>query len=181
MSTDEADAAPPPEAASPAASRPSLAWLGILAGGAVGVGLVLLGMSLLRPGLPLLNRDAWKVARSQWYQREPANYDLEIRVIGAQESLYRIEVRDRRVSAATRNGDPLRDPRTWETWSVPGMFDTLAADLDAVAGDARQPPANLLLRARFDPEWGVPLEYQRYQFDPPFDAHWHVTRFDPLP
>lgn len=173
------------ESASPAPDKPSLAWLGMLVGGALAVALVLFGMSLLRTGLPDLTRAEWTAARERWMKAGPESYTIEIHVTEPQESLYRVEVRDRRVESATRNGDPLPERRTWETWRVEGMFDTIESDLETNETVAKTPGAggldNLVLRARFDEQYGYPAEYQRTQFNPPFDAAWQVTLFEVQP
>ena len=166
----------------------TLATAGLL-GGTAGL-LVALGALVLlrREPLPPLDPDLLAAARRRWEQNRPPDYDLEVRVSGRQPADYRVEVRDGRVVVALRNGRPLRSERTFDTWSVPGMFNTLASDLAHAArweaGQAEAGVPQLDLRCQFDPQYGYPARYHRTElvrFGANPSVLWEVTRFDPAP
>lgn len=111
---------------------------------------------------PELTPHSFAAALERWQSREISDYDAEIRVTGPQPATYRVQVRGGEAQAAWRNGSPLRTRRTFGTWSVPGMFSTISRDLAALelaAREGRPPP--LIVRARFQDQWGYPERYQR--------------------
>jgi hypothetical protein len=137
--------------------------------------------------LPPLERADFDAARQRWSQAAPTDYDLEVVVEGRQPATYRVEVRGGEVQVALRNGLPLTQPRTMGTWSVPGMFGTIEIDLENVERSAEDasptPDAKLLLRARFDGQYGYPARYHRIELvrhgvNP--EVSWTVTKFDVL-
>jgi hypothetical protein len=132
--------------------------------------------------LPLVDRAALQAARQRWRQHGPASYDVEVAVDGPQSAVYRVEVRDGQVRAASIDGRPLRQQRTWGTWSVPGMFGTIESDLDRLEGGSGPsggvPPRRVVLRGRFDERYGYPEKFLRVQGDPPLQVTWEVTRFE---
>ena len=88
--------------------------------------------------------------------------------------------------AAWRNKQPLKQRRTFGTWSVPGMFSTMARDVDAVerraAGQAKPGEVELILKAEFDPQYHVPRRYQRIEWgsrrgSDAKTATWEVKEF----
>ena len=117
---------------------------------------------------PQLTPEIFHAAHERWKANAPADYDIEIRVTGAQASLYRAQIRDGQPQAAWRNGQPLKQRRTFGTWSVPGMFATMARDVDAVErrleGRASVNETELILRASFDPKYSYPTKYQRIEW-----------------
>jgi hypothetical protein len=119
-------------------------------------------------------------AREQWKQQGLASYDMEVTVSGRQAAVYRVEVRDGKVTNATRNGSPLRDERTLGAWSVPVMFDTIAVDLQAAKNPIRINPREVQRVAPlgvFHPQFGYPERYRRVQWGADMDAAWVVTSF----
>jgi hypothetical protein len=68
-----------------------------------------------------------------------------------------------------------RQRRTWDYWSVPGLFDIIEADLTR-AGES--PPGSVRLFAEFDPKYGYPSRYRRSESSAMRDAEWTVTRFE---
>src|SRR5690606_19614210 len=77
-----------------------------------------------------LTEENYAAAWQQWLDSAPSDYDMEIQVRGRQPARYRVEVRDGLARSATRNGNPLRQIRTFETWSGSGMFETVGTDLE---------------------------------------------------
>ena len=151
--------------------------------GALFILTLVLTIRLRDPGarLPLLTPVEFAAAQQRWQQHGLANYDVEVAVSTRQEETYRIVVRAGNVISATRNGQPLKQRRTFDTWSVSGMFNTMAIDLENVemfaAEQASQTP-QLTLRAAFDKERGYPLRYHRTEqrkWSPNYDVSWQVT------
>ena len=61
---------------------------------------------------------------------------------------------------ATLDGHELTNRRTLGTWAVPGMFNTIQIDVE---NQARKDRGELLLRAEFDPQLGIPRRYERVE------------------
>ena len=78
------------------------------------------------------------------------------------------------VKVATMDGRALTRPRTFGTWSVDGMFETLQRDLDT-----NEVENNLMLGAVFDETYGYPLRYERVELRTGVhdSLQWEVTRF----
>ena len=81
----------------------------------------------------------------------------------------------------TRDGRTPTQQRTWDYWSVPGMFDTIQTELDAAADRdgsfAGQPASQLVLRAEFDPQYGYPRRYHRILLHARQELEWEVVTF----
>lgn len=139
-----------------------------------------------RPPLPPLTPESFTAARSAWESHGPASYRIEVTVAGRQAAHYRVDVVQGEVTQALRNGQPLAQHRTLGTWSVPGMFDTIALDLESrqqhAAGTATPGVPNVVLRCHFDPQFGYPAHYHRLELlgaGGNSEASWIVTRFEP--
>ena len=70
------------------------------------------------------------------------------------------------------------------TWLIDGMFGTMEADVRTVESDAKQElnsgtRAPLLLRARFNPQLGLPESYFRADWQRNLETSWKITRFEP--
>jgi hypothetical protein len=144
-------------------------------GGLFGLVAALVITILLRgQQVPPLTQAAYDAAQARWQGNAPQNYLIEIRVTGAQPAVYQVTVQDRQVVSASRNGNPLTQERTWETWSVPGMFDTLASDLEHLQSRDMQ----LIVRCQFDHKYGYPARYERTQLGTGQQVSWEVTRFE---
>ncbi|MBW3600249.1 MAG: hypothetical protein KY475_23645 [Planctomycetes bacterium] len=140
--------------------------LAAVLGAAFGLaGVLLFWLLSFRDPLPPLSAEDFRKAQERWQANAVDNYDIEVRVRGRQPATYRVEVRDGEPAAAFRNGRPLTQKRTWGTWSVPGMFGTLASDFRHVAevesGRADETTPRLGLYGVFDPRYGFPRRYRR--------------------
>jgi hypothetical protein len=131
--------------------------------------------------LPELTEATLQVAMERWSQHGPADYDMDIELRGARPGNVHVEVRKGEVTAQTRDG---RIPGRWiwDTWSVPGMLDTLSQDI-ATAENPEQmveaPKGTVWrLRCEFDPKFGVPIAYHRLVTGGP-EVFWRVTTFEP--
>jgi hypothetical protein len=130
--------------------------------------------------IPLLTESELIAAKKRWQEHGPASYDMEIDLRGAQPGSVQLSVRNRVVTAETRDGRVPKE-HTWETWTVPGMFSTLETDMEiaenpeqtiqAAAGTKWQ------LRCEFDPKLGIPRRYHRLASGGP-EVYWRVTRFE---
>jgi hypothetical protein len=173
-------------AASDATVRRLGAYLAAAACGALaGLVLVLLAVRWLGPGaLPPVTEERFLAAQELWRHAGPSSYDLEVVVAGRERATFSVEVRGGNVEAARRNGQPLKQQRTWTTWTVPGMYETIARDLETVARGreerATAAASQLILRGTFDAERGFPVRYQRteiHKFAPNQEVIWEVTQF----
>ena len=125
--------------------------------------------------LPELNLETFESARSAWSDQRPRDYGITIEVTGRQPATYSVEVRDGQAVHALRNGKPLKDPRTFRTWTVDGMFETMEHDVYRNADVAGNEP--LHLGARFDQRWQYPAEYLRIEWGTSMEVAWKVTEF----
>lgn len=128
--------------------------------------------------LPAMTRATFDSASDLWNIRQPANYEITVEVTGMQPGIYQVVVENGLAVEATFDGRPLTRQRTFGTWAVSGMFDTLSRDLETSERENY-----LMLGANFDPEFGYPTRYQRIEMRT--GAHdtlqWQVTRFEPRP
>lgn len=138
---------------------------------------------LLRGKSEPVTRQRLEAARKTWLQNEPKNYDLEVVVSGKQGATYAVQVRNGEVIEALRNHAPLKQQRTFRTWSGPGMFDTIETDVDTLEFAKGHPddPRKIMLtlRAKFDAKTGLPLTYLRSEHGTNHDVSWKVTKFEP--
>lgn len=159
----------------PRSRLPALIGLGIVLG-------VILSLVIFRPQSESVTRDRLAKARELWAKNGPKNYDLEVVVTGRQGATYAVEVREGEVAKALRNDAPLTQLRTFRTWSGPGMFDTIETDVETLEFALAHPNDSkaimLTLRARFDPQTGLPLEYLRSQWGTNHDVTWKVSKFE---
>jgi hypothetical protein len=148
--------------------------MGVLLGIALAVYLV---QKIYGDPTPPLTAEALKQAEAAWRDAKIRDYHIEIEVQSRQRETYAVEVRDGAPQQAWRNGQPLKQIRTFDTWSVPGMFDTIHSDFDRTDRQG-QPAPELVLRAEFDPRTGVPMKYKRIQWGADIEISWQVTKFE---
>jgi hypothetical protein len=130
--------------------------------------------------IPLLKQSELDAARKLWQEHGPVSYDMDIELRGAQPGRVQLSVRNRVVAAETRDGRVPKE-HTWETWTVPGMFNTLETDME-IAENPEQtiqaaPGTKWQLRCEFDPKLGIPRRYHRLASGGP-EVYWRVTRFE---
>jgi hypothetical protein len=130
--------------------------------------------------IPLLSEPDLVAAKKRWQEHGPVSYDMDIELRGAQPGHVEINVRNRVVTAETRDGRVPKE-HTWETWTVPGMFNTLETDME-IAENPQQaiqavPGTTWQLRCEFDPVLGIPRRYYRMASGGP-DVYWRVKRFE---
>lgn len=137
-----------------------------------------------RNRLTELTPERFYAAQAQWEQSGPPSYNIRVVVTGRQASTYEVQVRDRTVISALRDGYPLTQQRTWATWSVPGMFGTILSDVRNLEqhqrGTATAATPNVQLRARFEPTYSYPQRYYRSEssrWQANQDVSWEVVEF----
>lgn len=131
-------------------------------------------------GLSQISRADLDAAQKRWEAAAVRDYDLTVVLAGRQTGELRIQVRNDEPISLTRNGTALREPRTWLSWTVPGMFDTLATDFDNAAKPAEKygsPGVRVVLRAEFDEQQGYPRRYLQQVYGRLDDLSWTVTEF----
>lgn len=130
---------------------------------------------------PALTREALAAAVRQWQENGPSDYDVEVEVDGRAKDVYRVSVRGGVAVSLQHNGTPINRPRVWDTWSVPGMFDTIRRDLDSVeaveSGRATGQTPQLRLKCDFDPRYGYPQRYRRTEKSGGREVIWNVIEF----
>lgn len=124
--------------------------------------------------MPDLSRARLETAQERWAGAALHDYDIAIEVVGPQTSRYEVEVRDGEAVSAMRNGTPLTQMRTWNTWSVPGMFGTVLSDVESLEAKSRA----LVVRCEFDARYGYPARYQRIELGGGIEVTWRVTHFE---
>jgi hypothetical protein len=152
-----------------------LATLAILACGGLGVWL------FRGTELPITT-ELLTQAERLWEKNGPASYDLEIELQGDSPGKFHVEVRQGRVKTPpTRNGLPVRSRAAWETWAVPGQFETIRRELELAADPQREMHASagerLVLRGEFDPVYGYPRHYHRIALGGGPEVEWWVRGF----
>jgi hypothetical protein len=139
-------------------------------------------------GMPLISRERLMDAKETWANANVKSYTVEINVTGPQAAVYRVDVRDGEVVRALRNDQPLANRRTFGTWSVPGMFHTIDADVTNIEkvrnGTAEPFVPQVRIRGKFHPVYGYPERFHRVEMrkmgaNP--EVTWQVTQFEPIP
>lgn len=179
------DASSNPAPQEPRSRRRSVGSLAI--GLILGAGLTLVVVVVVlvlanRQTTPALDWRRFEAAQELWEAKAPRDYAMRIAVTGARAGNVEVEVADGKVVRMTRDGWAPSQRRTWEYWSVPGLFDMIRQDLEH-AEDPSQPfgvsdPSQVVLRADFDPEYGYPKKYQRAILGGSADLGWEVTGFE---
>ena len=162
-------------------------WQAVLlvlgATGAICGGVVTVGCGLQREMAPELTEDFLVTAEERWKADGPGSYDMEIEIGGDRAGVVRIEVRDGEVTSMERDGKtpPLR---TWDVWSVPGLFDVLYRELELAADPVGEIQASKdthwSLVAEFDRQFGYPQRYRRIVMGTGPDISWEVRKFNPV-
>jgi len=158
-------------------------WIIMALAAALGTfALIVVFVAMRGAAMQPLTSDNLEQALEKWKENAVENYDIEIEVSGRQASRYHVEVRGGEPRRATRNGEPLTQRRTWWTWTAPGMFETLRADVRNMekfaAGEKGVPHLSVLVE--FDSKYGFPQRYVRVesvQMGGNPEVSWQVTEF----
>jgi hypothetical protein len=146
------------------------------------VTLVALGaLKYFAGGMPQIGPADLDEARRRWDSAELSDYRLTVVLSGRQSGELKVEVRGGRPVGMTRNGTAVKVERTWEPWTVPGMFETLETDFDNAAhADEKFGGGEVVMRAEFDRAYGFPRRYLHQILGRHGDLEWLVTEFTPL-
>lgn len=163
--------------------RPSDVLTGVAVGAVVAVAAIVVLVAVFRrEATAELGLDALNGAQERWRQNGPADYSLDVQVTGRQPGQYHVEVRAGEPFEVRRNG-VVANRRTWQYWTVPGLFEVIEHDIDCsedpTRGFGARPGSKAVLRARFDPVRGYPKRFERLILgEPQLDMIWEITRFE---
>ena len=115
-------------------------------------------------------------ATDLWESKSPANYWIKIQVEGRLNDIWEVSVEQGNAIKVIRNGQEMVSERTKDVWTVPGMFRMLEYDLDTQER-LREQGTDLMVRAEFDSENGIPVGYQRLDYSTRQSASWKVLEF----
>jgi hypothetical protein len=168
-----------------AAIHPSRRGLWIAIGiAALTIAGIVIGLKLFVDPIPALTDSQLQEAEELWQRAGPASYDMKLEIRGARPGKVRIQVRNGEVTRMSRDGHTPPE-RTWDTWTVPGQFETLERELvmadDPVHEVQAQAGTQLRVHADFDPQYGYPRRYHRYVSGggPQVpEVFWRVTEFE---
>jgi len=155
--------------------------IGLLAAGVI---VLIVGLAALRyfaGGLPLIRPADLEQARGRWSSAAVADYRLTVVLSGRQSGELQVEVRGGRPVGMTRNGVAVTAERSWEPWTVPGMFETLEIDFDNAENTVEKfGGGEVVMRCEFDSRYGFPRHYLHQILGRHGDLEWQVTEFTPL-
>lgn len=153
-----------------------------LAFGALAIAALIGLRNWVGPGLPECKPENLLAARERWESAGVRDYDLAITISGRQSGEITVSVRDGRPTAMTRNGVQPKQERSWEPWTVPGMFETIDIDFE----NAKNPKekfgndaAGVNIRCKFDEQYGYPKQYLHQVLGRQMDLEWEVKEFRP--
>ena len=133
--------------------------------------------------LPALTPARLQAAEQRWHTNGPANYDMDVKIEGNRPGTVQVEVRKQVVTKMVRDGHTPSQQRTWDVWSVPGMFETIEREIELAEDPEREMQAErgtkLWLKAEFDPHYGYPARFHRAVFGGGPEVYWQVTLFQP--
>ncbi|MCH2611680.1 MAG: DUF6174 domain-containing protein [Pirellulales bacterium] len=141
----------------------------------------------IRDGVSDVDQTLLNDAKTEWMKCGIDSYEIEVLVTTFQKDRYVVSVQNSEVVAVELNGTPLKRLHAFETWSVNGMFETIARDLEHIenlnAGNTGPETCEILIKGAFDPRYHFPQKYLRFEIggmNQTPDVSWEVSRFEPL-
>ena len=132
--------------------------------------------------IPELTDARLDAALQRWNSHGPEDYRLEVQIEGLRPGDVSVEVQQGKVVKMTRDGRTPSQRRTWDVWSVPGMFDMIERELELAEDPAGEmdlaQDTRLWLRCEFDSQYGCPVEFHRAVFGGGPEVYWRVVRFE---
>jgi len=155
--------------------RPPIAWilLGLL------LGIATTYAAFRYESSDLLVSESLTEARARWEADGPESYDIVVQTSGSMVAEHRIEVRNGAVQKMTTGGKEAT-PGSWEYWSVDGLFDFLATEIRNGQDSLRAygvDPGSVVLRVRFNDEFGYPEFFLRHVLGKGMAIEWRVEEF----
>jgi hypothetical protein len=143
-------------------------------------GLVVFGLTSFRRPPPAMNAADFETAAARWTSNRPANYEMEIEVSGRQSGTMHVVVGDHKPVSITRGGILIPD-RTWQYWTVEGLFEVIRTDLEGLDQPERAfgtpDVSQLVQQAEFDEELGYPRRYRRAVLSTGEAIEWEIVEF----
>lgn len=126
---------------------------------------------------PRMTAEAFEAAKRRWSEFGPVSYDMDIQQSLGLNGKIHVEVRSQQVAAMTINGVPAPE-RSWDNWSVRGLFEIIGIDLDRNSEN----PAEVVVfqQAEFDSANGLPRIYRRTELASGQSVEWRITAFRPM-
>ncbi len=133
--------------------------------------------------LPKITEQRLQQAERKWLSKDQEDYTCQINLTGSQTATYFVQVKDGQPVAVTNEVGRELPRRTWDAWTIPGLFENMARELESCL-EAESPlgttgEASVLLRAAFDPEWGFPVRYRRAVLGSDITIAWKISDFQP--
>lgn len=116
--------------------------------------------------------ELWEEARSTI-----DGYSATIEVEGRMPGVYKISVVSGNVESVIFNDSPLKLERTSGVWTVEGMHEMVDLDLRRKQQLADGGNNTFVSRASFDPEYGYPKKYLRFDYGTKQTVTWTVSSF----
>ena len=136
-------------------------------------------LALLREPADQLTAEGLREARRTWEAKKPSAYTVEIETKGDLVGRHTVEVRNGEVVRMT-TGDVKASRSAWRYWTVEGLFGFLETELrnsaraELIYGLGVE---SVVLRVRFDREWGFPAFFLRHVVGKQRGIEWRVLRF----
>lgn len=166
----------------PAARSDWKRFAAFIAGAAVIILAVVMGIALFGNRMPLLTEDELEAAVERWEKSDVRSYVIDLEISGRRAGNVHVEVQNGVVVELNRDGETPRERRTWDVWSVPGQFDMMQQSLDNAKDSAGQLPLNkgtqVVIRAKFDPELGYPIAFSQVTLGGGTEFGWKTVRFE---
>lgn len=146
------------------------------------IALVVSGIALFGDRLPTLTEEKLRAAVRRWNESGVRSYTMDLEISGPRAGNVHVEVENGVVIELTRDGQTPRRRATWDVWSVPGQFDMMQEGLrmaaDPVGEMQAEEGAQVVVRARFDPDLGYPLAFSQVTLGGGTDFGWKTARFE---
>ncbi len=145
-------------------------------------GLVVFALTSVRRPPPPLTKMDFDAATERWRERAPSNYSMTVELTGRQSGTMAVTVNGSQPIAVVRNGVPTPE-RTWEYWTVDGLFEIIREDFQGLDQPERafgvKDTSQLVQQAEFDAEFGYPRRYRRAVLTTGDAIEWEIMQFEP--
>jgi hypothetical protein len=128
-----------------------------------------------------MTRNDFEAAVERWQERAPRDYAMTVDLSGRQSGTMAVTVRNSQPISVTRN-EVLTPERTWEYWTVEGLFEIIREDLEGLDQPERafgvSDVSQLVQQAEFDADLGYPRRYRRAVQTTGDSIEWEILSFD---